>query len=192
MARYCALEEERKKWEAREEVLSNNLARVSRELEAVKATSREAAGSAEVTEQLAAVESQLHGKCEELSSWKGLVHEVEEERDSLKAEIEDQLVALQKRFTPVQLTAVQTQLFHERHQGPRESVDEFAQELRKLFSKAYSRSTRGGPEAEALGQSMLSNQFIVGLRPELKTKMVGMEGSFEELLMKSRFEEVAR
>ena len=48
---------------------------------------------------------------------------------------------------------------------------------------------RGGLEAEALGQSMLSNQFIVGLRPELKTKMVGMEGSFEELLMKSRFEE---
>ena len=99
------------------------------------------------------------------------------------------VVALQKRFTPVQLTAVQTQLFHERRQGPRESVDEFAQELRKLFSKAYSRSTRGGPEAEALGQSMLSNQFIVGLRPELKTKMVGMEGRFEELLMKSRFEE---
>ena len=99
------------------------------------------------------------------------------------------VVALQKRFTPVQLTAVQTQLFHERRQGPRESMDEFAQELRKLFSKAYSRSTRGGPEAEALGQSMLSNQFVMGLRPELKTKMVGMEGSFEELLIKSRFEE---
>ena len=29
------------------------------------------------------------------------------------------VVALQKRFTPVQLTAVQTQLFHERRQGPR-------------------------------------------------------------------------
>ena len=36
---------------------------------------------------------------------------------------------------------------------------------------------------------MLSNQFVVGLRPELKTKMVEMEGSFEELLIKSRFEE---
>ena len=89
----------------------------------------------------------------------------------------------------MQLAAVQTQLFHERRQCPRESVDEFAQELRKLFSNAYSRSTRGGPEAEALGQSMLSNQFVVGLRPELKTKMVGMEGGFEELLMKARFEE---
>ena len=99
------------------------------------------------------------------------------------------VVALQKKFTLVQLTAVQTQLFLERHQGPRESVDEFAQELRKLLSNAYSRSMRGGPEAEALGQSMLSNQFVGGLRPELKTKMVGMEGSFEELLMKSRFEE---
>ena len=98
-------------------------------------------------------------------------------------------MALQKWFTPVQFTAVQTQLFHERRQGPRESVDEFAQELRKLFSNAYSRSTRGGPEAEALGQSMLSNHFVMGLRPELKTKMIGMEGSFEELLMKSRFEE---
>ena len=32
--------------------------------------------------------------------------------------------------------------------------------------------------------------FRVGLRPELKTKMVRMEGSLEKLLMKSRFEEV--
>ena len=92
----------------------------------------------------------------------------------------------------MQLAAVQTQLFHERRQGPRESVDEFAQELRKLFSNAYSRSTRGGPEAEALGEIMLSNQFVVGLRPELKTKMVGMEGGFEELLMKARFEEAKK
>ena len=90
LARYRALEEERRKWEAREEVLNNNLARVSRELEAVKTTPREPAGSAEVTEQLATVEAQLWGKCEELSCLQRQVGEVEEERDSLKAETEDQ------------------------------------------------------------------------------------------------------
>ena len=91
----------------------------------------------------------------------------------------------------MQLTTVQTQLFHERLQGLNESVDQFAQELRKLFRKAYSssRTSRGRPEAEALGQSLLANQFIVGLKPELKKKMVGVEGSVDELLLKSRFEE---
>ena len=44
---------------------------------------------------------------------------------------------LKKRFTPVKLTAIQTQLFHDRVQGAKESVDEFAQALRQLFSKAY-------------------------------------------------------
>ena len=38
---------------------------------------------------------------------------------------------LKKRFTPVKLTAIQTQLFHDRVQGAKESVDEYAQALRK-------------------------------------------------------------
>ena len=44
-----------------------------------------------------------------------------------------QLVStLKKRFTPVKLTALQTQMFHSRRQGANESVEDFAQELRKL------------------------------------------------------------
>ena len=45
---------------------------------------------------------------------------------------------LSKRFIPVELTAIQSQCFHDRHQTAKESVDEFAQELKKLFHKAYS------------------------------------------------------
>ena len=58
---------------------------------------------------------------------------------------------LQKRFTPVQLTAIQPQLFHDRQQGAKESVDDYAQALRKLFKKAYSTVLRGEPEADSMG-----------------------------------------
>ena len=40
-----------------------------------------------------------------------------------------------------------------------------------------------------MGQSVLANQFVAGLRPELKAKVVGSEGNMEQLLMKARFEE---
>ena len=42
---------------------------------------------------------------------------------------------LKKCFTPVELTAIQSQCFHNRHQTAKETVDEFAQELKKLFHK---------------------------------------------------------
>ena len=32
-----------------------------------------------------------------------------------------------------------------------------------------------------MGQSVLANHFVSGLRPELKSKVVGFEGSFEQL-----------
>ena len=71
--------------------------------------------------------------------------------------------ALERRFTPVQLTAVQTQLFHNRHQGEKESVEQFVQALRKLFNRAYAQATREGPQAEKMGQTLLANQFVAGL-----------------------------
>ena len=44
-----------------------------------------------------------------------------------------------------------------------------------------------------MGQSVLSNQFVSGLKPELKTKVARMEGNFEQLLLvKVRFEEAKR
>ena len=99
------------------------------------------------------------------------------------------MVELEKWFTPVQLKAVQTQLFHDRRQGPRETVDDFSQELRKLYSKAYSAVTRGTPEAEKVGQTVLVSQFVAGLRPELQVKVVGMDGTMDQLVLKARFEE---
>ena len=99
---------------------------------------------------------------------------------------------LKKRFTPIQLTAIQSQLFHDRKQGAKESVDDFAQELRKLFKKAYAGLLRGGPEADAMGQTVLANQFVAGLRGDFKSKVVGMEGNLEQLLMKARFEEAKK
>ena len=102
----------------------------------------------------------------------------------------DQLVcALKKRFTPVKLTALQTQMFHSRKQGAAESVDDYAQELRKLHSKAYSTAMGGNSEAEKVGQIVLLNQFVSGLRPKIQTKVVGVEGSIDEIVTKARFEE---
>ena len=40
-----------------------------------------------------------------------------------------------------------------------------------------------------MGQSVLAYQFVVGLGSELKSKLVGREGSFEQLLEVACFEE---
>ena len=90
---------------------------------------------------------------------------------------------------PVHLASVSTQLFHERTQKERESVDEYAQELWKLYKKAYGRISMEGPGGEWMGQRLLANQFIVGLRPELKPKIVESEGNLGQLLVKAKFEE---
>ena len=96
---------------------------------------------------------------------------------------------LKKRFTPVQLTAIQTQLFHDRVQNNKESVDDYAQALRKLFKKSYSSLLRRRSESEPMAQMVLVNQFISGLRPSLKAKVVGTEGNLDQILVKARFEE---
>ena len=36
---------------------------------------------------------------------------------------------------------------------------------------------------------MLSYQFVVGLQPDIKIKLAGVEGTFEQLLAKTRMEE---
>ena len=51
-----------------------------------------------------------------------------------------------------------------------------AQELRKLHASTYATATYANPEAEKVGQMVLANQFISGLRPELQPKLVGVEG----------------
>ena len=97
--------------------------------------------------------------------------------------------ALSKRFTPVFLQSVQSSRFHERKQQAAESVDTYAQELKKLFYRAYPTAQQGSTEAEAMGRSVLTCQFVTGLRTEIKAKVAGMDGGFEQLVTKARFEE---
>ena len=70
-----------------------------------------------------------------------------------------------------------------------ETVDQYAQDLRSLFNKAYPSVQQGTKEAETFRQTVLVNQFVAGLRPEIKSKLVGLEGNFSQLLAKARFEE---
>ena len=97
--------------------------------------------------------------------------------------------ALLKRFTPVHLRSVKSSQFHERKQRQDETVDSFAQELKRLFYKAYPSTQQGSPEAEAMGRAVLSSQFVAGLRADIKAKVAGVDGDFDELLTKARFEE---
>ena len=108
---------------------------------------------------------------------------------SQRASYESLVKELEKRFTPVELPAVQTSLFHDRKQKQGESVDDYAQDLRYLFYQAYPKAQQGSSEAEETGKSVLANQFVNGLIPELKAKITGKEGDVEQLLAYARFEE---
>ena len=75
----------------------------------------------------------------------------------------------------------------QRHQG--ETVDNYDQELRRLFYLAYPQAQQETEEAEDMGRSVLSYQFVAGLRRDIKIKLAGMEGTFDELLVRARLEE---
>ena len=94
--------------------------------------------------------------------------------------------ALLKRFTPVHVQAVQGALFYERSQKPTETVDQYAQELRLLFRKAFPKIERDSGEE---GEKILTFRFVAGLRAEIKKKMVTTEGTFDQTLVRARFEE---
>ena len=93
---------------------------------------------------------------------------------------------LKKRFIPVALPAIQSNLFHDKKQGVSESVDIYAQELHTLFHKTYPSVQQGTRKAEALGQTILTNQFVAGFLHDIKSRS---EGDFNQLLSKARFEE---
>ena len=86
---------------------------------------------------------------------------------------------LTRRFTPVRIQAVQCSLFHERKQSGKESVDNFSQDLRKLFAHAYPKVEQGSREAEAMGKSVLANQ-VFGRRS--KEKWLGWRGALRSSL----------
>ena len=58
-----------------------------------------------------------------------------------------------------------------------------------LLYKAYPPTYHGTTEAELLGKSVFCNQFDAGLEPGLHKKLTGVDGNFEELVCKARFEE---
>ena len=87
------------------------------------------------------------------------------------------------------LRSVKSSQFHERKQRQDETVDSFAQELKRPFYKAYPSTQPGSPEAEAMGRAVLSSQFVAVLRADINAKVAGVDGDFDELLMKARFEE---
>ena len=73
----------------------------------------------------------------------------------VRSSYKDLVATLRRIFTPVRLTAIQAQIFHNRQQGPKETVDQFAQELQKLFRLAYAGAASEGPLAEKMGQTLL-------------------------------------
>ena len=85
----------------------------------------------------------------------------------------------------MRIQAVHSNLFHQRKQAEGESVDACVQDLRKLFYKAYPRASQGNEQAEDLGRSVLAYQFVTGLNSTLRIKVAGVEGTFDELLVKA-------
>lgn len=53
----------------------------------------------------------------------------------------------------------------------------------------YPHAQQGTRDVESMGQSVLAYQFIAGLLSDITLKLAGSEGSFEQLLMRARFEE---
>ena len=86
------------------------------------------------------------------------------------------------------IQAVQSSLFHERRQGSQETVDNYAQDLKKLFYKAYRRYLQAGQETEEMGKAVLSSQFVAGLHRDIRIMLAGQEGTIDQLLVKARFE----
>ena len=85
-------------------------------------------------------------------------------QQSCYANLAKQLV---QHFSPVRIGAVQSSLFHDRDQGERESVDDYVQELRKLFYKAYPQTMQGTTDFQDISKSILRNQFVAGLLPNI-------------------------
>lgn len=96
------------------------------------------------------------------------------------------------RFVPVRLRAVQSCLFSERRQKSGEVVDEYAQDLRRLFSLAYPGAASDDSAEGKMCKLVLASQFAAGLRTELKEKLTGVDGDIEQLLVRAKFEEAKR
>ena len=61
--------------------------------------------------------------------------------------------------------------------------------MHNTFESSSTRHIQASEEAEDLGRSVLAYQFVAGLTQALRTKVAGVEGNFDQLLVKARFEE---
>ena len=68
-----------------------------------------------------------------------------------------------------------------------EKVDEYAQDLTRLYQKAYLQALQGNGETEIMGKTVLAYQFVAGLLPKIRAKVAGTEGTFEQLWVKARY-----
>ena len=68
-------------------------------------------------------------------------------------------------------------------------MDQYAQELHKLFYEAYPRVKQSSIHAEEFGWSVLAYQFTASLLPNLHFKVAGVDSTLEQLLVKACFEE---
>ena len=84
---------------------------------------------------------------------------------------------------------IQSGLFHSCRQNVNERVDNYAQDLNRLYQKAYPQANQGSQEAETIGRAVLAYQFVSGILPEIKVKVAGIESTFDQLWIKSHFEE---
>ena len=109
-----------------------------------------------------------------------------------RSEYQQLKARLAERFTPVRIQPVHSNLFHQRKQEVGKTLDHYAQDLQRLFYKAYPRASQGTEEAEDLGRPVLAYQFLAGLTSAPRTKVAGVEGNFDQLLVKARFEEAIR
>lgn len=71
------------------------------------------------------------------------------------------VAALWTHFRQVKIQSLQSSIFHEHKQKSGESIDNYVLDSQKLFHRAYS-NMQGSREAEAIGKSVVSNQFVTG------------------------------
>ena len=76
------------------------------------------------------------------------------------------LKELSKLVVPVQVEAIQNGLIHECRQKKGETVDDYTQELCRLYQKAYDRVQRRSPAVEAVGKFVLAYQIVSVLNSE--------------------------
>ena len=82
------------------------------------------------------------------------------------------VAALKQRFAPVRIQSVQSELFHSRKQQVQEKVDEYAQDLSRLYQKAYPQALQGTGEAEIMAKTVLAYQFVAGLLPKYERRLL--------------------